>query len=149
MYVCIVNHEGETLVHRTIPAKANDFLKIIEPYREDLAVAAACMFTWYWLADLCLEAGIEFVLGHALNMKTIHGTKTKNERIDSEKIAALLRGGYLPIAYVYPARMQSTRNRLRRRTFLVRKRAEILGHIQNTNSQCNLRAPDPVTGSRL
>jgi hypothetical protein len=25
-----------------------------------------CIFTWYWLADLCAEQGIPFVLGHAL-----------------------------------------------------------------------------------
>jgi hypothetical protein len=26
------------------------------------------MFTWYWLADLCADEGIPFVLGHALYM---------------------------------------------------------------------------------
>jgi hypothetical protein len=25
-----------------------------------------CIFTWYWLADLCAEQGLPFVLGHAL-----------------------------------------------------------------------------------
>jgi hypothetical protein len=32
-------------------------------------------------------------LGHALYMKAIHGGKTKNDRIDSHKIAVFLRGG--------------------------------------------------------
>jgi hypothetical protein len=31
------------------------------------------MFTWYWLADLCADEGIDFVLGHALYMRAIHG----------------------------------------------------------------------------
>jgi len=51
------------------------------------------MFTWYWLADLCRDTGIPFVLGHTLYMKAIHGAKAKNDRIDSAKIAALLKGG--------------------------------------------------------
>jgi hypothetical protein len=34
--------------------------------------------------------------------------------------------------------MRSTRDLLRRRNHLVRKRSELLGHIQNTNSQYNL-----------
>ena len=34
-----------------------------------LVVAAECMFTWYWLADVCAAEGIAFVLGHALAMK--------------------------------------------------------------------------------
>jgi hypothetical protein len=31
------------------------------------------MFTWYWLADLCADEEINFVLGHALYMRAIHG----------------------------------------------------------------------------
>ena len=61
------------------------------------------------LADLCAAEDITFVLGHALAMKAIHGGKAKNDKIDSQKIAALLRGGLLPQAYVYPAAMRSTR----------------------------------------
>src|SRR5215813_6739825 len=89
--------------------------------------------------------GIGFVLGHALYMKAIHGGKAKNDKIDAHKIAVLLRGGMLPQAYVYPAEMRATRDLLRRRCHLVQKRAELLAHIQNTNSQYNL----PEIGKRL
>jgi hypothetical protein len=50
----------------------------------------------------------------------------------------LLRGGMLPQAYVYPQGMRETRDLLRRRTYLVRRRAEALAHLTNTNSQYNL-----------
>src|SRR3954447_2652405 len=96
------------------------------------------MFAWYWLADLCQEEKIPFVLGHALYMKAIHGGKAKTDKIDAHKIAVLLRGGMLPQAYVYPKGMRETRDLLRRRTFLVRRRAEALVHLVNTNSQFNL-----------
>ena len=33
--------------------------------RRDVAVAVECLFCWYWLADLCAEEEIPFVLGHA------------------------------------------------------------------------------------
>jgi transposase len=71
-------------------------------------------------------------------MKAIHGGKAKNDKIDAQKIAVLLRGGMLPQAYVYPAAMRATRDLLRRRMHLMRNRAELLAHIQNTNSQYNL-----------
>jgi transposase len=103
-------------------------------------VAAERMFTWYWLADVCAAEGIAFVPGHALAMKAIHGGKAKNDKIDSHKIASLLRGGLLPQAYVYPAAMRSTRDLLRRRLHLVRKRGQLLAHIQNTRAQYNLPA---------
>jgi transposase len=108
-------------------------------------VAVECIFTWYWLADLCAHEGLAFVLGHALYMKAIHGGKAKNDKIDSQKIAVLLRGGMLPQAYVYPAEMRATRDLLRRRMHLMRQRAELLGHVQNTNSQYNL----PEIGKKI
>jgi transposase len=138
MYLCILNQQGEILFHKNLKACPESFLKAVAPYRQDLVVAVECIFSWYWLADLCAEEGIHFVLGHALYMKAIHGGKAKNDKIDSSKIAILLRGGNIPQAYVYPPQMRATRDLLRRRTRLVRKRAELLGHIQNTNSQYNL-----------
>ena len=138
MYLCILNQDGEILVHRNMPAGPEPFLKAVAPYREDLVVCVECIFTWYWLADLCAREGIPFVLGPALYMKAIHGGKAKNDKIDSQKIAVLLRGGMLPQAYVYPAAMRATRDLLRRRMHLMRKRAELLAHVQNTNSQYNL-----------
>ena len=145
MYICILDATGQVLVHRNVPSTPEAFLEVIAPYREDLVVAAECMFTWYWLADVCAAERITFVLGHALAMKAIHGGKAKNDRIDSFKIASLLRGGLLPQAYVYPAAMRSTRDLIRRRLHLVRKRGQLLAHIQNTRAQYNL----PVFGRKL
>ena len=101
MYVCILNQAGETLLHRNMKTTPEALLKVIAPYRPDIVVAVACLFTWYWLADLCADAEIPFVLGHALSMKAIHGGKATNDTIDAHKIAVLLRGGRLPQAYVY------------------------------------------------
>jgi transposase len=145
MYVCILDAAGQVLVHRNLPAKPEAFVEVIAPYREDLGVAAECIFTWYWLADLCTKEGIRFVLGHALFMKAIHGGKAKNDKIDAHKIAVLLRGGMLPQAYVYPAGMRATRDLLRRRLHLVRKRGQLLAHIQMTNHAYNL----PAFGQRI
>lgn len=138
MYTCILNQSGEIVYHRDLHTEPERFLSAIAAYREDIVVCVECIFTWYWLADLCARENIPFVLGHALYMKAIHGGKTKNDRIDSRKIARLLRAGMIPMAYVYPAGMRATRDLLRRRNHFVRKRADLLAHIQNTNSQYNL-----------
>lgn len=137
MYLCILDREGKVVLHRDIKTDPDTFLKAIAPYREGIVIAVECIFVWYWLADLCFVENIPFVLGHALYMKAIHGGKAKNDKLDAYKIAALLKGGMLPMAYVYPPEMRSTRDLLRRRTHLARKRAELLAHIQNTNHQYN------------
>jgi hypothetical protein len=108
-------------------------------------VAVECLFTWYGLAELCAEQGLPVVLGHALYRKAIHGGKAKHDNIDAHKSAALLRGGMLPQAYVYPAQRRASRDLLRRRTHLMRKRAELLAHVQKTNSQYNL----PEIGKKM
>jgi transposase len=138
MYVCILDQAGSILVHKNIPASPHALLEIIKPFQPDIAVAVECIFTWYWIADLCQKENIPFVLGHALYMKAIHGSKTKNDKIDSHKIAVLLRGGMIPMAYVYPQEMRATRDLLRRRMHFMYKRSELLSHIQNTRSQYNM-----------
>ena len=138
MCLCILDQAGKVLVLDDGPCDAERFLRLIEPYRDELVVACECTFHWYWLADFCAEQQIAFVLGHALYMKAIHGGKKKNDKIDAQKIALLLKGGMLPQAYVYPRGMRETRDLLRRRMYLVHHRAELLTHVSNTNSQYNL-----------
>ncbi len=138
MYVCIIDQGDEVVFPRNLPTDRQSLIEVIGPYKEDIVVAVECIFAWYWIADLCAEQAIPFVLGHALYMKAIHGGKTKNDKIDSQKIAGLLRGGMLPMAYAYPQAMRSTRDLLRRRMYLMHHQSELLAHIQNTNSQYNL-----------
>jgi transposase len=134
---CILDAQGTIVRQQTIAANPDPSLRAVAPYRDGLGVAWECMFAWYWLADLCDKEKIPFVLGHALYRKAIHGGKAKTDKIDAHKIAVLLRGGMLPQAYVYPKGMRETRDLLRRRTFLVRRRAEALVHLSNTNSPYN------------
>ena len=138
MFICIIDEDGKILFHKNAPVNAEILMQIIEPFLPDIAICVECIFTWYWIADFCEERDIPFVLGHALYMKAIHGSKTKNDKIDSKKIALLLKAGMLPMAYVYPAGLRSTRDLLRRRIHFKNKRSELLSHIQNTKSQYNL-----------
>ncbi len=141
MYLCILNQESDVVYHRNTKTNPESFLHAIRPFRDNIVVAAECMFSWYWLADLCNRENIPFSLGHALYMRAIHGGKSKNDKIDSRKIAQLLKGGLIPMAYVYPQEIRATRDLLRRRNHFMRKRAELFAHIQNTAMQYNLEEP--------
>jgi transposase len=139
LYLCVVDQESEQpLLHKNVRAEPAAVLAAIAPFREDLVVGCEATFPWYWLADLCHDEGVPFVLGHPLYMRAIHGAKVKNDRVDSQKIALLLRSGMFPLAYAYPRGWRATRDLLRRRSFFMRKRAELLTHVVNTNSQYNL-----------
>lgn len=142
MHLCILDQAGQVVFDRNLPCRPEALLRAVAPFRDGLVVGAECMFAWYWVADLCVQHDIPFVLGHALYMKAVHGGKAKNDRIDAAKIARLLKGGNFPLAYAYPKGMRETRDLLRRRTYLVRKRAELFTHLQILNAQYNL-APFP------
>ena len=147
MYVCVINNTGETVFHKNMECSTDNLELVTNTFGSDIVIGVECIFTWYWIADFCEERGIDFVLGHAYYMKSIHGGKTKSDKIDSEKIATLLRGGLFPTAYAYPKEKRATRDLLRRRLYFVHQRAELSVHLQNTNHQYNIN--NPLASSRM
>ena len=145
LYVCILRHAGALRLPRNMQAAPEPCLQAVAPSRDGLGVAVEGLCPWYGLAALCAAAAIPCVLGPARSMNAMHGGKATNDQSDSPKIAALLRGGMLPQAYVYPAEMRATRELLRRRTHLRRKRAELVAHVHNTNRPDNL----PEIGKKI
>ncbi len=90
MYVCLVDQDGKTVLHRNLKTKPGELLRALAPFRKrDLVIGVESTYNWYWLADCCEDSRLPFVLGHALAMKAIHGSKTKNDKQDSLKIAHL------------------------------------------------------------
>jgi len=138
LYVCIIDQDGTTCLHKEISADPIKLHKLLEPYLGSVVVGVECMHCWYWVSDFCEEMGIDFILGHALYMKVIHGGTSKNDRINSYKITKLICGGNFPLAYVYPKEMRATRELLRRRMKIVRHGADLKAHVSNTISQYNL-----------
>jgi transposase len=138
LHLCILDPHGTVVLDKNIAARPETLLRALAPFRDDLVLGAECMYAWYWVADLCTKEQIPFVLGHALYMKLIYGAKAKNDQIDAGKIARLLKGGNFPLAYVYPKGMRETRDLLRRRSYLVRKRSALFTHLQILNGQYNL-----------
>jgi transposase len=145
MHVCVLDGAGNVVLDRKLACHFESLLQAVAPFRDGLVIGVECMFGWYWLADRCAEHHIPFVVGHALYMKLIHGGKAKNDRLDAHKIALLLKGGNFPLAYAYPRGMRETRDLLRRRMYLVHKRAELITHLEILNAQNNL----PPFGKKL
>jgi hypothetical protein len=96
--LCILNHDGASLVHRHMPAGPEPFLQAVAPDREALVVCGACLCTCYGLADLCARDGMPCVLGPALSLKAMHGGTAKNDTLEAQHIALRLRGGMRPQA---------------------------------------------------
>ena len=141
MYACVIDQSGKKLLHKNFKTRQPEKLfDSLQPYGSDVVVGCESTFNWYWLCDACEEKKIPFILGHALYLKAIHGGKVKSDKIDSEKLARLLRGGNFALSYAYPKDWRATRDLLRRRGHFVSRRGETLAHIQIVNHQQNLPA---------
>jgi transposase len=79
MHVCVVDQAGDKHLHRNFNTKKPERLLIArQPFeKRDLVVGCESTFNWYWLADLCRQQKLPFLLGYALYLKAIHGGKTK------------------------------------------------------------------------
>ena len=80
MYLVVLDQAGGVRLDRNYPARPDAFLAAVGPFRPNLVVASECVHSWYWLADLCATEEIAFVLGHALAMKAVHGSKNQVRR---------------------------------------------------------------------
>src|SRR5262245_8625749 len=103
------------VLHRHMKAGPDALLTALAPSRDQIVIAVACVFTWYWLADLCAREGIPCVLGHALYMRAIQGGKAKNDKIDSHKIAVLLHADDGISGFLVPARMHDLQEWIKKR----------------------------------
>ena len=45
LYVCILDRDGQILLHKDMKSRPEAFLAAVEPFRDDLVVAVECMFT--------------------------------------------------------------------------------------------------------
>ena len=116
MHVCILDATGKVLVHQNIPTRPKDFLRLIRPYRDGLVVGCECMFTWYWLADLCAERNR--FRPRPCPLHEGHSWRQGQERQDRFAQDRLCCRGGIPLAYAYPKAMRATRDLLRRRKHL-------------------------------
>ena len=130
MAVCIINAEGKVVLRKTIPNDFNDFLRITASYKHSINFAVEATFNWYWLVDSCRAHGINIHLAHAYNLRLIHGTKNKSDKLDAYKIACLLRGGLLPFAYACSPEKRTIRDMLRHRHSLVVQRSTLLAQTK-------------------
>src|SRR5215831_20700021 len=100
--IAILTADGEVVQQRL----ANDVARL-EKFFGDLPphtpVAIETSGTWWWLVDLLERLGHDPILSHTKQTKAIAAARLKNDRVDAERLALLLRGDLLPTVWIPPA----------------------------------------------
>lgn len=137
-----MNREGDILVHRKVARNELGYLmKLLTPYLGQITVGCESTPNWYFLYDFCVDHNINFVLGHALSMRAISQAKVKNDRVDSQRIADLMRTNLLPEAYTCPVEYRDARDLMRKRSRLVQKRTDLKNSLTMSSYMGGFESP--------
>ena len=136
--IAVLTGEGTLTQHRleNDPARMEQFFATLgSPAR----VAIEASGTWWWLVDLLERLGHQPVLSHPKQTKAIAAARLKNDRVDAERLALLLRGDLLPAVWIPSADLREARELIRHRVRLVRIRTGIKNLLQALLARRNLQ----------
>jgi transposase len=140
--IAILTEDGEVVQQRL----ANDVTRLEKFFGElppHTPVAIEASGTWWWLVDLLERLGHDPILSHPKQTKAIAAARLKNDRVDAERLALLLRGDLLPTVWIPPAALREARELVRHRIQLVWVRGVIRNRLQAMLARRNLQ---PTSG---
>jgi len=136
--IAVLTEDGELTQHR-LP---ND-LAHLEPFFAQLPtrspIAIEASGTWWWLVDLLERLGHQPVLSHPKETKAIASARLKNDKVDAQRLALLLRGDLLPTVWIPPASLREARELIRHRISLVWLRTRVKNRLQAMLARRNLQ----------
>jgi transposase len=127
--VAVIDQSGEVLVNRNVPNGVEPILEVIGGLPPGTPAAFEAAFGTGWLAELLEGYGFDPHLVHPLRCKAIASARLKNDKVDAEILAQLLRADLLPEAWIAPPAVRQLRALLRHRVQLVRLRTLLRNRI--------------------
>jgi transposase len=140
--IAVLTDDGEIIQQRltnNVATLAQFFAQF--PPRTPVAIEASG--TWWWLVDLLEDLGHRPVLSNPKQTKAIAAARLKNDRVDAERLALLLRGDLLPTVGIPPAALREARELIRHRIQLSWLRGVIRNRLQAMLARRNLQ---PTSG---
>jgi transposase len=108
---------------------------------QEVQVAVEACGFWPAFGEVVEPEVKRLVLVHPQRVKAIASAKLKNDRVDSETLAHLLRCDLLPESWKADRETQARRQQVRLRTTLVRQRTRLKNQVHAVLHQQGLRSP--------
>jgi transposase len=140
--IAVLTDDGE-IVQQRLANEATLLEKFFAQLPRQTPVALEASGTWWWLVDLLEQLGHRPVLSNPKQTKAIAAARLKNDRVDAERLALLLRGDLLPTVWIPPAALREARELVRHRIQLVWLRGVIRNRLQAMLARRNLQ---PTSG---
>ncbi len=144
----VMDEKGTVLERRRAQSSREALLEALECHRKDggepMKAVLEAGYGWGPLYDWFGEVADEVLLAHPLKVRAIADARIKNDKLDSEMLAHLLRADLIPEAYAPSKEVRAKKRVLRHRMFLVRIRTMVKNRIRALLSQHGVEAP-PVS----
>jgi transposase len=140
--IAVLTEDGEVAQQR-LPNDVPGLEKFFAQLPPHTPIAIEASGTWWWLVDLLERLGHDPILSNPKQTKAIAAARLKNDRVDAERLALLLRGDLLPTVWIPPAALREARELVRHRIQLVWLRGVIRNRLQAMLARRNLH---PTSG---
>ena len=148
-----LNEAGETLSTVSIDNDPVALALEVAKAGPDPEVVLEATYGWYWAADVLEAAGAQVHLAHPLGVVMFSHQRVKNDRRDATNLAALLRMGRLPEAWIAPPELRELRELVRYRAKLVALRSGLKAQVHAVLAKEGVHVPMTdlfgVAGNRL
>ena len=116
---CEKTAAGTTVSRGTIPARKPELIAFAQSRSKPWIGAMEATLFSGWIYDTLEQYTVELHVGHPLRLKAL--SKNKNDQIDAELLANLLRADLFPSCHMAPPQVRELRRVLRYRNLMVRE----------------------------
>ena len=140
IYATVLDKRGQ-IIHQgqfsTTEPDFDSFLGFIPPKQVKIVMESCGI--WEDFFDLLKSKGYSVCLANPLQVKAIASAKIKNDKVDSEILAKLLKADLIPESYVPPKIVRELRSLVRHRKILVKHRTKLKNNIHQILRKKNIK----------
>ncbi len=142
--VAIVDQAGAVQRNRNVPNDPAELQPILGGLPAGTPVAFEAAYGWGWLVELLEGLQLQPHLVHPARCKAIASARLKNDKVDAETLAQLLRADLLPEAWIAPQPVRDQRALLRHRVSLVRSSTASKNRVHAVLADRGVREPSSL-----
>src|SRR4051812_20222390 len=135
---CALSPSGE-LTEGTIPADEDGLVRLVARLGPEVRGCIEMMSGAVWVRDSLAACGWTIQIADARKVKAIAPLACKTDRVDARVLADLVRRNLVPAVWVPPLDDRAIRERLRRRSHLIRLRTSSINRTFGLLTQWGLR----------
>lgn len=139
-YMTVLDVNGRILEQRSVPNQAEALVEYVEHWLRPIELAVEASGSTAALVDIVQSRVDRVVVVHPQRVKAIASAKLKNDRVDSETLAQLLRADLLPPAWASDPATRVLRELVRLRSSLVEQRTRWKNQVHATLHRWGHRA---------